>query len=101
MIAAHHDPGRCGKQGRCWVKEVRVPRIKSVAPRAMRAARALGRTRQFAVMIVPDVDHQVRSRFRGRGSDSREWPRRRIVAILLRVAVKPTASVAENHNTLG
>src|SRR5262249_36329277 len=101
MITAHHNPGRRGEQGSCRLKKICVPRIKSVAPRAGGAAGVLWRTRQFAIMVVADVDHQVRPRFRGGGSDFRKWPRRRIVAVLLRIAVKPTAGVAENHNPLG
>src|SRR6266478_208199 len=50
MIAAHHNPGRCGQQGRCRVKEVCVPGVKSVTPWTTGATAALRRTRQFAIM---------------------------------------------------
>jgi hypothetical protein len=51
-------------------------------------------------MVIAYVDHQVRPRNRRRRGDFRKGPRRRIVAILLRIPVKPTAGVAEHQNTL-
>src|SRR5262249_10824756 len=83
MIAAHHNPRRCGEQRRCRLKEIRIPGVKSITPWAAGAAAMVRRTRQLAIMVVSNVDHQIRPRFRSCGGDFGKRPSDRIIAILL------------------
>ena len=101
MIAAHHDPGRRGEKRRRRLKEVSVPRVPTVAPRAPGTAAIADRTRGFAVVIIADMDHEIRTRGRRERGDAGKRPRDRIVAVLERIACRePASGIAEHQDAL-
>ena len=59
-----------------------LPRVPAVAPGTARAARIAGRTGILAVVVVADVDDEIRRRLGGCARDGRERPLRGVIARL-------------------
>lgn len=102
VIAAHDDPRRRGEEQARRREEVRLPRIEAKSPRTPGAAGITVRTGAIAIVIVADVNDDVRVQGRRRRGDARVRPLRRIVARLPRRAtgVDRTAGVTDEHDAL-
>ncbi len=98
VVAAHQHPGRGGEQRLGGREEVRVPGRPVVAPGAAGAAGASGRAGGFAVVVVADVDHEIRVVTGRQPRHLRERPRAGVVAGLHGLALQAAAGVAEDHD---
>ena len=100
MIAAHQHPGRGRQQRRGRIEEVLLPYRPVVAMRAAGAAGLRVGTGRFAIVVVTDMDHQVRATRGGQTGDDGERPFHRVVAILHEVAFEAAAGIADHHDLL-
>ena len=103
VIAADEDPRCRGEQRPRRRKKVGIPRVPAIAPRAVGAVGISGGTGIFAIMIIADVDHQIRKHRRGRGGDARKRPSLAIVAGLEGFvrSLDPAPGVPDHDNALG
>ena len=100
MIAAHQHPG-CGRQQRRGrIEEVLLPYRPVVAVRAAGAAGLRVGTGRFAIVVVTDMDHQVRVARGGQTGHDGERPFHRVVAVLREGAFQAAAGVADHHDLL-
>jgi hypothetical protein len=98
VIATNHDPGSGGKERRRWREEIRLPRLPIIAVRASGAPPSVDRTCALAVIVIADVDHQIGLAAGRTAGDCSKRPGLRVVTILDCMPLKPTASVADDHD---
>src|SRR5204863_1656840 len=103
VIAAQDDPRRCCEERHCRLEEIGLPDIPPVAPWTPVASCNRCWARIFAIVIIADVNDEIRGKARCGGRDAGERPCCWIVARLpyAEGLVQPTTRVAQHDDPLG